>query len=481
MKKTLILIGLLLINPTIALANDWEKIDEGTETITKENYEKFVQELEERVNHLNEEAQKQDVLVEYRYNIVSKEYHKLNEQEKTKETINVETCFSSEEMANTYFNSIKLNFNQRALYKEVIYKEIENILAETLYGKCADETCSDEIKALYRLYSNVITNIKENTVSETHKGIEKLTLEQAQELKENLIQAGINATIRKGEPITSQTESISIESKLEKNLFNTKQEAENVIKKLEEEDYIMENAKIEQKTVPGTGTVTSGTKIDASKTIYRFNESSNYVIIKQASNGLVVWTESPLSTEAQQEFSNSYKELCLKNSIDGKNNCSLPILRFISSYDTFDLSDLGNGWKTNYTFTKDNNIIVLTVPTGAVSHTIDGIADVNLTMYYITGNMYKLITTYNYYVDYATTHNEYSLYYNIKEQTPCYLLKYDLVTYEYDEYVDANWNIEKIEYGVGTDNPPHTGIENHIPYINYLFLIAIIVLKKIIL
>ena len=80
MKKTLILIGLLLINPTIALANDWEKIDEGTETITKENYEKFVQELEERVNHLNEEAQKQDVLVEYRYNIVSKEYHKLNEQ-----------------------------------------------------------------------------------------------------------------------------------------------------------------------------------------------------------------------------------------------------------------------------------------------------------------------------------------------------------------------------------------------------------------
>ena len=473
MKKTFILVGLFLISPMLTFADEWQTIESGRKEV--EDYDAYHNEIIEKVKNLNEEAKKQDVLIEYRYTIVKEEKEVVTENIIDEAKTIVDMCFDSEVSAYNYLNTVELSSNQKILYKEVTKEENKEVTGEIKYTDCEDSTCAKEIEELKTTISNPDYIIKKTSIiTEDAKGTELLDKEEALELQKTLEEKGYVVTLR-SEEVTESTTSIEIPSKS----FNTKEEAENYLKELKDQGYTIENYEIKEYTIStDAGKVINGTKVDESLKRYEFTDS-NYVIIKQASNGLVVWTEEELTESEQTRFETSYKEICLENSVDGKNNCELSILRFINGYNTFDLSDLGNGWKNDYTFSKDNDKIILTIPSVGISHAIYGNYQVNKVEYTIEGKMHKEITTTKYYVDYKKMEDIYSLYYNSISTKTCYYLTYTKVTYETKPVFNVAYKIEKIEYGVGTDTPPHTGVEAN-NYYNYICIIALYIIKKII-
>ena len=313
-----------------------------------------------------------------------------------------------------------------------------------------------------------------------------------------------------------KTNKINENTKIEDYLngLYTEKELQDAIKNLENDDWIIDSKTLETISYI-TGKVTSTIKVDESKTKYIINSDNNYVLIKQAKKGTVaVWTENELSNEAKDEFAKSYKNV----TTDGSTSGDLEIT-FIYGYKTFNLSELGNGWGKDYTFSKEgNNNIILTIPSKAVSHIVYGYAEESAQKYKITGLMHKEIDKYivkanklTYGFDYKLDAiiqknleekkykikitykkiNEESFYelkyrYDEINEETYYTLQYETYNYDLINYDNINYTIEKIGNGIGNINndneilPPHTKVNNNISILLILVnaLSLSVILKK---
>ncbi len=273
--------------------------------------------------------------------------------------------------------------------------------------------------------------------------------------------------------------------------YKTKEEAEQVVKELQDLGYVVEY-KIEKVQQGITGEVINGTKYDKdSKYIFPYNDT-NYVLIKQGSTYLAVWSEFELTNEERNTFVTTYNNV---NNFDGSTkNITIDQITWISGFGSFDLTHLGRNWGT-YEVSKKQNNIVITSNDMKVSHVIKGYATPKIN-YVLSGKKHKesealevsyekIIYGFSYKIDaeapITSNITKYSIISNFKKeieiQTPIltyniittlkdnkYSLKYNKYKEEIIELNNINWRIEKCGYENDTNQnhnyplPPYTGI-----------------------
>ncbi|MGN1378842.1 MAG: hypothetical protein ACI4XR_00350 [Bacilli bacterium] len=421
--------------------------------------------------------------------------------------------FNSKEEANKFINNNTFNkdgykFIGTEIEEEIITSKYEENFSKTYSSLKEAQDALAKLKEEYE-----VTNDKITPIRNADKDINTILNE---EIFENEIDAQnkvneLNNDKTYEYEITAKyikdTKKINENTKVEDYLngLYTKKELQEAIKNLENDGWIIDSKTLETISYI-TGKVTSTIKVDESKTKYIINSDNNYVLIKQAAKGTVaVWTENELSSEAKDEFAKTYKSV----TTDGSTSGDLEIT-FIYGFNTFDLSGLGNGWGKDYTFSKDqNNNIILTIPSKAVSHIVYGYAEESTQKYKITGLMHKEIVKYivkanklAYGFDYKldaliqkyleekkykikiiykkiNQESKYELKYRYDEITEetYYKLSYETYNYDLINYDNINYIIEKIDNGIGNINndneneilPPHTKVNSSF----YILLILV--------
>ncbi|MDD6273008.1 MAG: hypothetical protein PUA90_05870 [bacterium] len=296
-------------------------------------------------------------------------------------------------------------------------------------------------------YSNIIEerNTEKDVVTETTGTEAYDTLEEAEEaaklLETDTKEVKVVATIRKE---NSGKEEVIIENKS----FKTEQEAEEYIKELESQGYIVENYEINS-VVENTGKVVEASKDDESKTLYVFDASkTNFVLIKQANGHYAVWTNEELSDEERNEFVKSYNEVNTGSTkFDGSTqNIELSQITFINGYDSFDLSYIGEQWGT-YTFSKTDDSLNLDIPSKKVSHTVFGYCLERMKEFLL--NASAILNNEEYYIDLETTQKGYDYVakgekeVEIIEETPILVVEKEEDIYKYVGH--ASYNKEVVD------------------------------------
>ena len=400
---------------------------------------------------------------------------------------------------NNNFNKDGYKFISAEIEEEIITSTNKENYSKTYSSLKDAEDALAKLKEEYEVTNDKITPIRNTTkdINETlneevfdseidaQNRVNKLNNEKTYEYE-------ITASYVKN--IKKINENTKIEDYL--NDVYTEKELQDAIKNLENDGWIIDSKTLETISYI-TGKVTSTIKVDESKTKYIINSDNNYVLIKQAKKGTVaVWTENELSNEAKEEFAKTYKNVTTDGSTSGDLN-----ITFIYGYNTFNLSNLGNGWGKDYTFSKDeNNNIILTIPSKAVSHIVYGYAEESNSSYKITGLMHKEIVKYIVNANKLTYGFDYKLeaiiqkdfeekkykikitykkinkesfyelkyrYDEINEET-YYTLQYETYNYDLINYDNINYTIEKIGNGIGNINndneilPPHTKVNNNV-------------------
>ena len=142
-------------------------------------------------------------------------------------------------------------------------------------------------------------------------------------------------------------------------------------------------------------------KLDSSS---KYEVNGNYIMIKQASGSIAIWTNDELTKEEQESFMKSWFAGNYDNSI--KSNVKV---YFIFGEGKKDLSYIGNGWGTYNISTKDDKII-MTCNSDKISHLNYGKFEqeytekkVDVTKYLVSGN--KVMNKYKdeYLVEYKKT------------------------------------------------------------------------------
>lgn len=287
--------------------------------------------------------------------------------------------------------------------------------------------------------------------------------------------------------------------------FPTSAAAQAKLVELEGQGYTITSYDIKKHTIAGTGIVTTATKIDSNNESYQIDSSNNYILLKQASSVVVVWTPIQLSAAAQENFKSSYKALNeYVHYFDGSTKGDINI-EFIHGYGDKDLSYLntnpGSSWGT-YTFelSTDKTKIILYNLSMSLSHIVYGVTNFDTEYYTLTGTMKKTITKDVWYVDTTTllygfsyyanatitlTNTKYDVAYNYERKTmscvdPSYALSYEVKHVETTNYLLIKWFVGSKVFGVGNTTPPNTSVEFNEPNYSNIVLpsLALIVLYR---
>ena len=275
--------------------------------------------------------------------------------------------------------------------------------------------------------------------------------------------------------VDGNKESINLE-------FDSYADLENYIKDLEDNSYILENKEINEIKSGITGEVITGSSYD-SNSRYEFSKNdTNFILLKQGSGAYAIWSENALSDIEKETFVRTYNEVNSGSTkFDGSTtNITIDQITWINGYDTFDLSIIGKNWGS-YTFSTDNNSIIITCDKSKLSHLVKGFAKEKV-KYQLTGLKYKqkevYLLTYNkvlygfdYKIEASVMINEkvnkykvvsifkklvdtYTLDYSINTyiEDKYYKLSYNLITYIYEDVNYANWQIIRCEYPYGNGN-----------------------------
>lgn len=208
--------------------------------------------------------------------------------------------------------------------------------------------------------------------------------------------------------------------------------------------------------------------------------NSDFVIIKQGHDNIVVWT--PTALVDQSEFYDAFNA-----NPDPSIDLDDVNVIFRSGYGSFDLSYLGHDWDNNYTFTYDtaNSSIVVTCRDDKISHLDYGTFGSD-TYYTLEGSITKEETKDVWYVDVTTLLYGYSYYvkasitisttvynavYEYERKTmncsdPSYALDYEIEEVTRTNYLVMNWFVGSQDLGTGSTEPPETGIEPTKVYYN---------------
>ena len=292
--------------------------------------------------------------------------------------------------------------------------------------------------------------------------------------------------------------------------FNTKEEALNYLEELKNSGYTIESYYIDEQSSGDSTTVKTVEKIDESRSTYEISKDNNYILIKQGSGTVAIWTENALTAEQQQEFINSYY---LANNVDGSTSeGNIEHFKFISGYNSFDLSYIANNWGT-YTFVDNGNTIVMNCDKDKISHLNYGQFENGTTKYIVNVTVSSQLVNKKYSFDYTKITKEIEI---IDKLEISYTITKHYVNTEYVAFAGAllpeyyNLTIDYTEpsfevshYGVGsieiTDDtdlpigstfyeeedtilPPKTGVNsktNYLPLTVIVFGLLLVSKKKI--
>ncbi|MDD5980254.1 MAG: hypothetical protein PUC23_03985 [bacterium] len=416
-----------------------------------------------------------------------------------KYTSNNETVyFDTEEEANDFAENYTPTLDGYEFVKNEVKEETITITEELSYSDLNDndtfeteELANEKLQEFQREYNinnGSVSKVRNNNDTTT-RGILKFENQSELEkwLEENSIDSSLGKLTTVITPVKGEEESIS-------GTYTTLEELENYIKSLEDLGYIVDYDY--EKVFKGiSGEVKTGEKFD-SATRYQFSyNDTNYILIKQGSGNLALWTEYALSETEKDTFVRTYNSI---NNFDGStSNITKDQITWINGFKAHDLSFIGNNWGT-YTFTKEGNNIVMTCD--KISHLIKGYSTPKFA-YVLSGTKYReteevelsyVKTVYGFsYVVNATAfvEEEVTKYViiskfikEISESTATlnYYVKTTLVNYEYslkyDVLKEETNKINKVNYVIeecgyendigGPDyeypNPPYTGINTGI-------------------
>ncbi|MGN0992579.1 MAG: hypothetical protein ACI4PE_01370 [Bacilli bacterium] len=281
--------------------------------------------------------------------------------------------------------------------KEVdrIIKEIEDESTDTIKYEVSF-TKNSKTESVYVRDDVTEGSEKFDSLEEANKFISNLKISENDNVKFEINGPELNKVL-----ISSET------SKIEE-VFDTMDEVNLYIQKLESEGYVLSDIVKDQVTeeqiekVPtGKIIVNDSNKLDSSG---RYEVNGNYLIIKQASGNVAVWTMEELTTTEQESFRASWFD---KKGSDGSVSSDTNF-EFIYGVGSHNLSYIGNGWGT-YTISFDGNKIIMTCD--KISHLYYGTYEKEytekvievITKYTLSGN--KTINKYKdeYLVDYKRT------------------------------------------------------------------------------
>lgn len=201
--------------------------------------------------------------------------------------------------------------------------------------------------------------------------------------------------------------------------------------------------------------------------------TDNFMVIKQASTYLVVWTPTKLSLDDENKF---IADLDVKEPSLHVGNYARTNIIFKYGYGTLNLSSLGPQW-TSYTFSYniDTNETTFTCENNKISHLLYG--KLGGSSYWKIGGKIKVseqlpawyykvtIVTYSYEI--GATGEEckdvYKADYNYERKTmtcsdPSYALSYEVEKITYKNYMEIEWFVGSQFLGSGGTTPPNTNL-----------------------
>lgn len=369
------------VAPVPAMATTKADLEKAPKKISSEEQEQISKESEEYPTR--EEAEN---WVENEENNLPDDYEVENkgviETEKQEiERVKVSEEFSSEEEANDFIkeNEDKDNFTVTQTEKYSDWEKTETT-TEKETGLASKEEADQKANELTEKYKSEETDtvkyevtitetqetervfVRETTTSKTSNFD---TLEEAETYIENLkLEENEDVTITVTGPQEKQVVAGEETDQINQT-FASKEEAEQFIQEYEDLGYEVSNISIEEKTTikenkieTGEVIVKSQNKLDSNS---RYEVEGNYIMLKQASSHVAIWTEEELSEEQKQSFEESWKQINNDGSIQGQE------IVFISGTGSKDLSSLGNQWGT-YNITTEDGKIIMTCDKNRISH-----------------------------------------------------------------------------------------------------------------
>ena len=393
---------------------------------------------------------------------------------------------------------------------------------EEIYGNNVFDTETDAVSALdkfkneYNVTSSNIETVRDNSEDKTSSGSETFNTEAEADkwIQENAIDSTLGELKANKTTSKEKYDEGTIEGE-----YSSREDAEAAIDALKAQGYIVEGSIISE--VPGgiTGEVEEKVyKNEDNVDSYTFGIGTDYVVIKQASGAIAVWTKEELTSQQQALFIESYRENAGDNSSENAST-----VKFISGFGTFDLSELGNGWGTSYTFSEKDNNVVLSASKDKISHVMYGTLVRENTKYVLSGTKYKEKDVYKvdwtkvtYGFDYklnasalvnekVTKYMVVSIFNKLeKEATLEYRIDETFfdkkIELSYEKYIPVvkeiayiDWIINRCEYQDSNDNntdnnkdnnivvtsrdypnPPQTGVKANISIINLLMLAVLL-------
>lgn len=343
---------------------------------------------------------------------------KIEKKEQEVITIN-EEFFTKEEAQNfieNYMNKYGVKLNLEELFSE--WELVENTHVETLTGLTKEQRKQkiESLKKEHEINSDIlkytllveltektepiyiedkITNSSKSfkTIEEAEKFIKELSLKENENLTIEVKEPALNNKL-----INSTTEKINKE-------FNTLEELEKHLDLLEKDGYVLTDINKEEKEkqesikVPTENIiVNNSSKLDSNN---YYEVKANYIMIKQASGKVVIWTKKELSEKEQENFKNSWFNLNADPSVKDDYQ-----VYFIHGEGEKDLSYIGKQWGI-YNITEKDGIIKMTCDKSKISHLNYGTyeqeykEELQKTIKYIlTGNKTMNIYEKEYIVDY---------------------------------------------------------------------------------
>ncbi len=281
--------------------------------------------------------------IESKYGTITNYEIKEEIEETAKEVVESNTDVILESELESYQTNVK----------EIYQQYLDNAKENEIY-----ELSISEPKKVGEIINEILTPIENGTLTFD-------SLKEAEEKKAELDASSTDNTIIKTSDITKKTAEITEEYDTFQKEFNTEEEVSNYLESLETEGYTIQSWWTEKVENGNTLTVQTVNKIDESRSSYIIDKSNQYILIKQGSGSVAVWTPTALSSEAQQQFMSSYYQA--NHVDDSTSEGHISYVEFISGYGSFDLSHIGNNWGT-YTFSDNGNTIVMNCDAKKISH-----------------------------------------------------------------------------------------------------------------
>ena len=371
-------------------AKEWleevtEKLDDEYEIVSSEIIEIEDQVISTEEKQINETFKTEEEAIKMKEEIEKQDVEDVNltiEKNTYEETITINETFKTEEEALDFITKYKQE-NNIDLETETIYSnwissgkikvtelsglteaerdqkaqqiktEIEKDNTDIVrYEVFVEKTSTTE--NVY-IKDNITNDTKQfNTIEDANKYIKDLKLSETDNIK-----IEVTGPIKKEELVSSN--SFKIEEK-----FDTNAQVEEFLNKLKEQGYILENIKTstikvnETIKVPTENIIVNNSnKLDSAN---KYEVKANYVMIKQSSGKVAVWTPEQLTEKEQTSFKNAW----LNGNYDPSVGNDFEFY-FISGEGDKDLSYIGKQWGV-YNFKLSDDKIIMTCDKDRISH-----------------------------------------------------------------------------------------------------------------